>query len=95
MVIGLLTIYVELPGCDSLKEKRGRLKPVLNRLHREFNISTAEIGLYDKWRETVICCALVSNDRIFTQQALQKVLSFFETTWMDLLILEHHIELIS
>jgi uncharacterized protein YlxP (DUF503 family) len=43
MSLGLLTIHLHLPGCASLKEKRGRLKPLLTRLHREFNISAAEI----------------------------------------------------
>jgi uncharacterized protein len=37
-MIGQLTIYLHLPGCASLKEKRGRLKPLLARLHREFNL---------------------------------------------------------
>ncbi len=37
--LGLLTLNIQLPGCTSLKETRGRLKPLLARLHREFGIS--------------------------------------------------------
>ena len=47
MSLGLLTIHIHIPGCASLKEKRRRLKPLITRLHREFNISVAEIDLQD------------------------------------------------
>jgi len=43
-MIGTLTFHLHLPGCASLKEKRSRLKPLLARLHRQFNVSTAEMG---------------------------------------------------
>jgi uncharacterized protein YlxP (DUF503 family) len=41
MSIGILTLEIQLPGCKSLKEKRSRLKPLIARLHREFNVSVA------------------------------------------------------
>ncbi|HEX7542302.1 MAG TPA: DUF503 domain-containing protein, partial [Anaerolineales bacterium] len=60
---GLLTLHLHLPGCASLKEKRGRLKPLLTRLHREFNVSVAEMDLQDKWQESVIACGMVNSDK--------------------------------
>jgi hypothetical protein len=57
-MIATLTIHLHLPGCASLKEKRGRIKPLIARLHREFNVSVAEMGLQDKWQEAVIVCAM-------------------------------------
>jgi uncharacterized protein YlxP (DUF503 family) len=44
MIIGILTLQVQIPGCKSLKEKRSRLKPLIARLHREFNISVSELA---------------------------------------------------
>ncbi|MCJ7708279.1 MAG: DUF503 domain-containing protein, partial [Anaerolineales bacterium] len=44
MHVGALTLELRLPGCSSLKQKRSRLKPLLAALHREFNLSAAEIG---------------------------------------------------
>ena len=35
MSIGLLTLHLHLPGCASLKEKRGKIKPLITRLHRD------------------------------------------------------------
>ena len=91
-MIGLLTLHIFLPGCTSLKEKRSRIKPVLARLHREFNISAAEIERQDMWQEAVLACALVSNDDGYTQSSLQSVRTFLTKHWPDLEILEYHIE---
>ena len=45
-----------------LEEERGRLKPLLARLHRQLNVSAAELDLQDKWQETVVACGVVGND---------------------------------
>lgn len=92
-MVGLLTIHAQLPGCTSLKQKRSRIKPVLSRLHREFNISTAENGLNDHWQETVLTCAMVGNDPAYLHKALQSIMDFLETHFPELLILDHRIEI--
>jgi len=82
--VGILVLHLRIPGCRSLKEKRSRLKPLLARLHKEFNISAAEIDDLDSWQSAQIACALVSNDRAFTQGALQAVVEWVEKHWLDL-----------
>ena len=94
MSLGLLTIHLMLPGCTSLKEKRGRLKPLIHRLHREFNLSVAEIDQQDNWQEAVIGCAMLSSDKDFTQRALQEVVSWVEHYWPDVSVLDDHLELL-
>jgi uncharacterized protein len=94
MSAGLLTLYLHIPGCTSLKEKRSRLKPFLARLHREFNISVAEIDRQDAWHETVVACALVSNDAGHTQRSLQQIVHWVENSWPDLDLVDDHIEII-
>jgi uncharacterized protein len=94
MIVAVLTLHLLLPGCRSLKEKRGKIKPVLARLHREFNISAAEIDRLDMWQETILACSLVSNDRGYAQQAIQKIPPFIESHWPDIQIIDQHIELI-
>lgn len=93
-MLGQLTIHLHLPGCGSLKEKRGRIKPLLARLRREFNISVAELDLQDKWSETVIGCAAVSADSIILQQSLQSVAKWVEGNWTDGDIIQQKIEII-
>ena len=82
-MISTLTIRLHLPACSSLKEKRGRIKPLIARLHREFNVSVAEMDLQDQWQEAVIVCAMVGNDSAFLQSALQNVAKWVEGNWSD------------
>ncbi len=82
-MLATLTIHLHLPLCSSLKEKRGRIKPLMSRLHREFNVSVAEMDLQDKWTETVITCAMVSSDAVTLRQSLQTVAKWAESNWTD------------
>jgi uncharacterized protein YlxP (DUF503 family) len=91
-MIATLTIHLHLPACASLKEKRGRIKPLIARLHREFNVSAAEMGLQDKWQEAVIVCAMVGNERGHVQSALQTVAKWVEGNWTDGDVIEQKIE---
>jgi uncharacterized protein YlxP (DUF503 family) len=94
MPIGVLTMYFHLPGCASLKEKRSRIRPVLARLQREFNVSTAELDLQDVWQNTVIGCAALSSDSAQNQRLLQQVIDFVQKNYPDLSLIDHHIELV-
>ena len=93
-MIGQLTIHLRLPGCASLKEKRGRLKPLLHKLHKKFNVSVAEMDRQDMWGEAVIACALVSNDAKQVQQLLQAVARWIEGNWTDGDVIDDRIEII-
>jgi uncharacterized protein len=93
MSLGLLTLLITLPGCSSLKEKRSRLKPLLARLHKEFNISVAEIARQDAWGQAVLGCALVSNEPAHTQRALSEIPHWIERNWPDVSLVEDRLEL--
>ena len=95
IMIAVLTIHLHLPGCASLKEKRGRVKPLISRLHREFNLSVAELDLQDKWQEAVIGCAMVGNDRGHLESALQNVAHWVENHWTHGDVIEQRIEIIA
>jgi hypothetical protein len=93
-MLGQLTLHLHLPACASLKEKRGRIKPLIARLHREFNISAAEMDLQDKWQEAVIACAVVGNDAVVLRQSLQTVEKWVTGNWPDGMVLDSKIEVI-
>jgi uncharacterized protein YlxP (DUF503 family) len=93
-VVGVLTIHLHLPACSSLKEKRRRLKPLVARLHREFNVSAAEMGLQDSWQESIIGCAMMGNDNAFLQSALSTVAVWVRGNWPDGMIVDHRIEIV-
>lgn len=94
MNIGILTLKIHIPGCSSLKEKRRRLKPLINRLHKEFNLSVAEINHLDVWQTSLIACALISNDHGHTQRSLQYVARWVEDNWPDITIVGDHLEIL-
>jgi uncharacterized protein YlxP (DUF503 family) len=93
-LIGVLSIHLHLPGCASLKEKRGRLKPLLARLHKEFNVSAAEMEMQDKWQETIIACGMVGTDRVHLEQSLQTVARWVKSNWADMQVVKENLELI-
>ena len=93
-MIGTLTLHLHLPGCASLKEKRCRLKTLLARLHRQFNVSTAEMDLQDKWQETVVASGMVGNDAAYLRSALETVRKWVDANWPDGDVLDTKIEII-
>lgn len=94
MSVGLLTLHLLIPGCSSLKEKRSRLKPLLARLHREFNVSAAELADLDSWGSAIMGCTLVSNEAAHTRIALQNVARWLEENWPDVTLIDTKIELL-
>ncbi len=95
MSIGVLTIQLQLPGCKSLKEKRSRLKPLIARLHREFNVSVAELNRQDSWDQATLGCALISNNHQFSESALQSIIHWLGRNWPDVMIMDDQIEIIN
>lgn len=91
-MLSLLTLKMYFPGCQSLKEKRSRLQPILKRVHKEFNLSVSEIGLQDVWQSAWLGFAILSNESVHNEQILQSVIRFIEVQWPDEQIVESHIE---
>lgn len=87
-------LFLHLPGCTSLKEKRGRLKPLIHRLQREFSLSVAELERQDQWQEAVLGCAMINLDARLIQRTLQSVKRWVELHWEDGQIMDDKIELI-
>ena len=70
MVLGLRVWELHLEGCRSLKEKRGTLLPLKERLRRGHNLSVAETGHQDSWQRAELGCAALGTDRAGVDAAL-------------------------
>ena len=92
MVIAICTIQLHLAGNGSLKGKRSRLKPVLIRLRREFNVSASEVDHHDFWQSATIALAAVGTDSGYLHGLLEKAVAWIETTRPDIPIEEYSIE---
>ena len=91
-MLATLSIHLHLPGCASLKEKRGRIKPFMARLQREFNLSVAEMDLQDQWQQTIIGCVMIGNQAAYLDRAMQTVEHWVEANWRDGDVIEQRIE---
>jgi len=83
MVIGVLTLELNIPSAQSLKDKRQVLRSLQARLRNEFNISVAEVDSQDTWRRGVIGVACIASDRDYAHGLLMKVVSMVEQTRLD------------
>ena len=65
----------------------------MSRLHREFNVSVAELDKHDTWDQTVIVFSRVGNDYAFLHSALPTVAKWAEANWRDGDVWDSSIEL--
>jgi uncharacterized protein YlxP (DUF503 family) len=71
VIVAVQTWELHLPGCHSLKEKRGVLKPLTIGLRRSLNVSVAETDHQDLWQRAEIACAAVGTDRGVVEETLR------------------------
>jgi uncharacterized protein YlxP (DUF503 family) len=93
MIIGACQVKLHLPGCGSLKEKRGLIKPLLARLHREFNVAAAEVDHQDVWQSSELAIVVVGNDARHLQAELQHIVGWIEHNRPELEVVEAAFEL--
>jgi hypothetical protein len=70
MVVGVRSWELHLAGCQSLKDKRRVLKSLKDRLHRQFNVSAAEVDHQDSWQRAALACSVVTTDRRHAEEVL-------------------------
>jgi uncharacterized protein len=80
MIIAVQTWDLHLPGCHSLKEKRGVLKPLTLALRRSLNVSVAETAHQDLWQRAEVSCAAVGSARSVVEEILRSADRVIEET---------------
>lgn len=78
MVVGCLTMSVNIPGAQSLKEKRRVVKSLIARLKNKFNASIAEVGDNDKWQMCQLGASVVSNRSDHANSCLTAIVNAVE-----------------
>ncbi|MEJ2668264.1 MAG: DUF503 domain-containing protein [Deinococcales bacterium] len=76
--VGVLLVTIETPGVRSLKEKRGLLLPVTERLKARFPVSVARLDGLDAHDWERIGLAAISGDRAWLERTLDGALRFVE-----------------
>jgi uncharacterized protein len=75
MHILLITLELHIPLAHSLKDKRGQIKSLKDRISHRFNVSIAEIDFLDDWQRAMFGLCIISNDKSY----LDKQYSLIET----------------
>lgn len=93
MIIGSVEIDLNLPGVNSLKEKRKIVKSLTTRIRNKFNVSIAEVDFNDRHRSARIGAAIVTNDRKFADQVIAGVVSMIESN-PEINLVDYQVEII-
>lgn len=86
MTIVILKVSLDLPGVDSLKEKRRIIKSLMARLKNKFNISIAEVAEQDRLRTAVLGAAIVTNDSAFGDSVMAQVVNHIQNNSEAILV---------
>ena len=94
MIVGAAVVELHVHGSRSLKQKRGVVRSISQRLRNRFNVSVAEIGGQDTWQRARLGFATVSAsvrhaeevvdavERLVWSRSEVEVLST-ERTWLE------------
>jgi uncharacterized protein YlxP (DUF503 family) len=75
LVVGILTLHLQIPENHGLKGKRAALRPLIAALGREFGVSVAEVGDLDLWQRATLGVGVVSGDRRHADSVLAAVVN--------------------
>ncbi len=80
MIVGAALVELHVHGSQSLKEKRGVVRSVVQRIRNRFNVSVAEVGGQGTWQRAVVGITTVGNDARTVRSVLDRVVEFVEGT---------------
>ncbi len=78
MVVFACEVQLFLPASSSLKDKRGVIKSLKERIHNRFNVSVSEVDQNDLWQRSTLGMAVVSNAAKHADSVLAKTVDFIE-----------------
>jgi len=80
MVVGILQLRLMIRDAQSLKDKRRIVKSLRDRIRNRFNVSASEVDSLDQRQQATLGVALATNDRVFADQVLAKVVDLVRAT---------------
>ena len=76
MVVGAARVELHVHGSQSLKEKRGVVRSITQRVRNRFNVSVAEVGGQDTWQIVVLGLAVAANEAPAARRRLEQAIDF-------------------
>ena len=91
MVVGILQLEIGIPDAFSLKDKRQSVRSLKDRIGRNHNVSIAEVGALEQHRRSILGVAMVGNDKVYVEGALNKLVDLVRAT-VTVELLDHQID---
>jgi len=73
MIVAILRVTLLIRDAQSIKDKRSVINSLKARLHREHQVSVAEVGLQDRMDAAEIGIALASDDAAYANSVLDRI----------------------
>jgi uncharacterized protein YlxP (DUF503 family) len=93
LIVGTVVVDLNLPGVDSLKEKRRRLKSLLARMKNKYNVSIAEVGFNDNLRMARLGAAVVSNDHAHVDRTIATIVKVIDSQ-PEMIMTDYRVEIL-
>jgi len=94
MIVGILQVELSIPWAESLKDKRRVVSSVKDRLHREHQVSVAEVDQLDDRTTAVLGITMASNSVPHCQSVLDGVLNKLKRE-RDCVLSDHDVQIIT
>lgn len=94
MVVGILQVELMIEWSRSLKDKRRVVLSLKDRLHRDHQVSVAEVGSLENHRVAVLGVAVVSNTARRCQSVLDHIVDKLRGA-RDCVLSDHRVEILT
>jgi uncharacterized protein YlxP (DUF503 family) len=78
MIVGAAIVEIRIHGSRSLKEKRGVVRSIAQRVRNRFNVSVAEVGGQETWQYAELGLCATGSDRVRVRGLIEQTLDFIE-----------------
>jgi hypothetical protein len=94
MVVGVLQMRILVRGAMSLKDKRRVVRSLRDRIRSDFNVSVSEVDALDLRQTAILGVALATNDRVFADQVLAKVVDAVRRSAGEAELVDYEVEIL-
>jgi uncharacterized protein YlxP (DUF503 family) len=78
VIVAIARLSLLIPHSHSLKEKRAVVRRIKDRVKAKYDVKVAEVDGLDTWQRVVVGFAVVSNDRGYAEQEVERVIRFVD-----------------
>ena len=95
MVVGILQVELAIAWATSLKDKRRVVKSLKDRLHREHQVSVAEVDGLDSMRTAMLGITMASNSVPHCQSTLDHIVDKLRNQRGDFELADQNVQILT